>query len=184
MRIIGGKYRAKKLTLPQNKAIRPSTDRFKETLFNILEHHYKAQLKGNILDLFAGSGALGLECLSRGCQQVVFVDELPSAMQGIKNSLKGLEELQQCHFICADSQTVNLTTLNLKFSLIFLDPPYDSELILISLKSLLKQQVVADNCLVIIESNKEILLPKLVALHSKKIGKSWLKIYPLKDYFL
>lgn len=187
MRIIGGKYRGKKLPLSKTTAIRPSTDRFKETLFNILEHKYKAQLQGNVLDLFAGSGALGLECLSRGAEQVVFVDILPSAIQGIKRSLKGLTELPQCHFICADSQSVNLTTLQLKFSLILLDPPYDSLLILKTLQSLLKQQVTTDDCLLIIESNQDILLPqlpKLSQLCSKKIGKSWLKIYQLKENFL
>lgn len=181
MRIIGGKYRGKKLLLPSNKAIRPSTDRFKETLFNILEHNYKAQLQGNILDLFAGSGALGLECLSRGCQQVVFVDILASAIKSMQNSLQGLAELSQCHFICADSSSVKLAQLNLQFSLIFSDPPYDSKLILESLQSLVQQQVIAKDCLLIIESNQDILVPKLTPFHTKKIGKSWLKIYPLKD---
>ena len=88
MRVVAGRYRGKKLLSPADDSVRPTTDRIKETVFNILQWEVEG---ARVLDLFAGSGALGIECLSRGAEEVVFVDKSPSSVALIKENLKGIQ---------------------------------------------------------------------------------------------
>lgn len=85
MRIISGKYRGRKLISPSDDSVRPTTDRIKETVFNILQWEVPG---ARVLDLFCGSGALGIECLSRGAAEVVFVDKTPRARRSRKATSK------------------------------------------------------------------------------------------------
>lgn len=122
MRIVAGRYRGRKLTPPSDDSVRPTTDRIKETVFNILQWDVEG---ARVLDLFAGSGALGIECLSRGAAEVVFADKSPASVALIRQNLKGIEGSYRV--ITADFTGV-LRSGEDKFDLIFIDPPYKSGL--------------------------------------------------------
>ena len=122
MRIVAGRYRGRKLTPPSDDSVRPTTDRIKETVFNILQWDVEG---ARVLDLFAGSGALGIECLSRGAAEVVFADKSPASIALIRQNLKGIEGSYRV--LTADFTGV-LRSGEDKFDLIFIDPPYKSGL--------------------------------------------------------
>lgn len=122
MRIVAGRYRGRKLTPPSDDSVRPTTDRIKETVFNILQWDVEGV---RVLDLFAGSGALGIECLSRGAAEVVFADKSPASVALIRQNLKGIEGSYRV--LTADFTGV-LRSGEDKFDLIFIDPPYKSGL--------------------------------------------------------
>lgn len=122
MRIVAGRYRGRKLTPPSDDSVRPTTDRIKETVFNILQWDVEG---ARVLDLFAGSGALGIECLSRGAAEVVFADKSPASVALIRQNLKGIEGSYRV--LTADFTGV-LRSGEDKFDLIFIDPPYKSGL--------------------------------------------------------
>lgn len=122
MRIVAGRYRGRKLTPPSDDSVRPTTDRIKETVFNILQWDVEG---ARVLDLFAGSGALGIECLSRGAAEVVFADKNPASVALIRQNLKGIEGSYRV--LTADFTGV-LRSGEDKFDLIFIDPPYKSGL--------------------------------------------------------
>ena len=180
MRIISGLYRGKKLKLPNTESIRPTQDRFKGSIFNMIEHHYKENLKdGMVLDLFAGAGSLGIECLSRGAKHVVFVDKSKEALLLVKENVKSVSCLDKSTLINADAKEVNLEKLGIQFSLVFLDPPYESDLIAESMQGLLKQKVFTRGCIFVTESSKSVVLQGLNLEISKTMGGHWLKIYKL-----
>ena len=119
LRIIGGQWRGRKLNFPEVADLRPTADRVRETLFNWLQ----TEIPGaHCLDLFAGSGALGLEALSRGAAEVVMVEQNPGAAQQITTHLKTLN--------CNDGQVINRDAFQflngepIAFDIVFLDPPY------------------------------------------------------------
>ena len=122
MRIVAGRYRGRKLTPPSDDSVRPTTDRIKETVFNILQWDVEG---ARVLDLFAGSGALGIECLSRGAAEVVFADRSPASVALIRQNLKGIDGSYRV--LTADFTGV-LRSGEDKFDLIFIDPPYKSGL--------------------------------------------------------
>ena len=122
MRIVAGRYRGRKLTPPSDDSVRPTADRIKETVFNILQWDVEG---ARVLDLFAGSGALGIECLSRGAAEVVFADKSPASVALIRQNLKGIEGSYRV--LTADFTGV-LRSGEDKFDLIFIDPPYKSGL--------------------------------------------------------
>ncbi len=125
MRIISGKYKGKKLYSLSDDSVRPTTDRIKETVFNILQ---KRVFDSRVLDLFAGSGALGIECLSRGAGEVIFVDNNRASIDLIKKNLAGIDgnyKVIQSDFHAAIS---SLSSSGEKFDLVFVDAPYLSGL--------------------------------------------------------
>jgi len=120
MRIITGQYRSRLLKTP--KGIRPTEDRVRKALFDIL-----GDVSGlTFLDLFAGSGSVGLEALSQGAQEVVFVENLRPASLAIEENIKALGCQDQARIICQDAfrAVENMVKNKQKFDLIFLDPPY------------------------------------------------------------
>ncbi len=133
MRIVAGKFRGRRLVTTLGEAIRPTSDRAREALFSILAH---GDLKGDgtglpqgvaVCDAFCGSGALGLEALSRGATQATFIDSSPDALAVAKANAEALGVTTQCHFVLGDARKPP----GLKgepLSLVFLDPPYGSGL--------------------------------------------------------
>ena len=122
MRIISGRYRGRKLIPPRDNEVRPTTDRIKETVFNILAPRIPG---ARVLDLFAGSGALGIECLSRGADEVIFVDMSPESVALVHRNLKGLDgnfRVVQADYAAA------LGRLDGRFDIVFIDPPYEAGL--------------------------------------------------------
>ena len=122
MRIISGRYRGRKLSPPRDNEVRPTTDRIKETVFNILAPRIPG---ARVLDLFAGSGALGIECLSRGADEVIFVDMSPESVALVHRNLTGLDgnfRVVQADYAAA------LGRLGGRFDIVFIDPPYGAGL--------------------------------------------------------
>jgi 16S rRNA (guanine966-N2)-methyltransferase len=121
LRIIGGEWRGRRLTFPPLPGLRPTADRVRETLFNWLRNEIEG---ARCLDLFAGSGALGLEALSRGAALAVFVDRDRAACDAIRLSLSGLD-CDRGEVLCMDA-TDFLSQPAQPFDIVFLDPPFRS----------------------------------------------------------
>jgi 16S rRNA (guanine966-N2)-methyltransferase len=180
MRIIGGKYRGKKLNTPPNAAIRPTTDRMRETLFNMLEHGTGPGIRGSrILDLFAGTGALGIEALSRDAEQVTFVDNDRASMQLIKANTALINNPENATYIGLDGTKLSST---LPYDIILIDPPYNKGLIPLSLKNILDRELLCTEGVIVIEysSTEEIEIPNnFVELKKKKMGEATFSIIAL-----
>jgi 16S rRNA (guanine966-N2)-methyltransferase len=123
MRIVGGQFKGRRLQAPRDNRIRPTTDRVRESLFNILSHAKDDVLTGcHVLDMFAGTGAFGLEALSRGAAHVTFVDQHPASLTLAKANAGSLGVLDACRFIRVDAR--RLPVASQPCSLVFADPPY------------------------------------------------------------
>ena len=122
MRITGGEARGKKIKIPSLPSVRPTSERVREAIFSSLEHLLPRW--GSVLDLFAGSGALGLEALSRGAEEADFVDRDPRCCKVIRENLKLLGFEERGRVWCMDVRKA-VSCLSKKYDLIFLDPPYD-----------------------------------------------------------
>ena len=172
MRIIGGKYRGLKLHTPNSDHIRPTTDRMRETMFNMLEHGSGPGIRGsNVLDLFAGTGALGLEAISRGASHVTFIDKNPKSLQIAKQNFTALRNENNADFIQADGTKFNSDVVG--YDIIFIDPPYNKGLVLPALENICAREMLNENSVVVVEfaSNENIDIPtKFSELKRKKMG--------------
>lgn len=126
MRIIGGRHRGRRLIAPKGSHVRPTGDRAREALFNILEHGVPPLRGARFLDLFAGTGAVGLEAMSRGAAEVTLVETDPEAVKAIRANLKQLGEPENVRVRVQDA--TRLGPAPDSFDLVFLDPPYRSGL--------------------------------------------------------
>src|ERR1035438_49051 len=125
MRIIAGKYRSRPIEAPAGLATRPTSDRLRETLFNVLAPRMEGAI---FLDLFAGSGAVGIEALSRGSDHVMFVERAPVALKVLQANLArlGLTAGFSMHTGSVGAYVRRARTESKQFDLVFLDPPYDA----------------------------------------------------------
>ncbi|HUD55560.1 MAG TPA: 16S rRNA (guanine(966)-N(2))-methyltransferase RsmD [Terracidiphilus sp.] len=125
MRIIAGKYRSRPIEAPAGLATRPTSDRLRETLFNVLAPRMEGAI---FLDLFAGSGAVGIEALSRGADHVMFVERAPVALKVLQANLArlGLTAGFSMHTGSVGAYVRRARTESKQFDLVFLDPPYDA----------------------------------------------------------
>jgi len=181
MRITGGEVRGRRLESPKGMAIRPTSDRVREAIFNIIGQ----DLSGlNVLDLFAGTGSLGIEALSRGALHALFVDTSQKSINLIKKNLA----------LCGYQDSGSVSRMNLRygiprnhlllkdaFDLIFLDPPYRENLIPILLKGFIKTHVLSSGSRVVAESSKGESLPvslgKLEVLDTRSHGDTTITVY-------
>lgn len=125
MRIVGGEFRGRSLATPRSQAIRPTTDRTREALFNILEHRYPEKLAGTrVLDLFAGTGALGLEALSRGAAFALFIEEAAAARALIRANVEALSLQGRSKIFRRDATRLGEVGTMQPFDLVLADPPY------------------------------------------------------------
>jgi 16S rRNA (guanine966-N2)-methyltransferase len=125
MRIVGGRLRGRVLAAPKSQAIRPTADRLREALFNILVHAYGDPVSGaRVLDLFAGTGALGLEALSRGAAFALFVDDGAEARALLRENVAALGLGGVSRIFRRNAATLGAAHPLAPFSLAFLDPPY------------------------------------------------------------
>jgi 16S rRNA (guanine966-N2)-methyltransferase len=125
MRIVGGRLGGRTLKAPSSQAIRPTADRLRETLFNILAHGYGDPVTGaRVLDLFAGTGALGLEALSRGAAFALFVDQSTEARALLRANVEALGAGGSSKIYLRDATRLGSPTPLDPFTLAFLDPPY------------------------------------------------------------
>lgn len=155
MRIIAGKHRGRAMIAPAGREIRPTSSRTRESLFNILMHSGLGPNGGSpisgarVLDAFAGTGALGLEALSRGAAFVTFMDTQTAAMETIAENLRAMKEQPNAALVRSDATRPPPARQNC--SLIFLDPPYRSGIIPIALAALKKQGWIAPEALICCE---------------------------------
>ena len=128
MRIISGLYKGKKILEPKDKQTRPLKDLTKESIFNIINHSNKFKINVSnaiVLDLFSGVGSFGLECLSRGVNEVIFVENYLGVLPILKKNLTNLKTIDNYSIIEEDIFSENfLSNLKKSFDIIFLDPPY------------------------------------------------------------
>ncbi|MEA2935645.1 MAG: rRNA (guanine966-N2)-methyltransferase [Variibacter sp.] len=125
MRIVGGRLRGRKLAAPKSQAVRPTSDRLRESLFNILIHAYGDPVTGaRVLDLFAGTGAFGLEAMSRGADYALFVDDGAEARALIRENVEALGLGGTTRIFRRDAGKLGPAHPVEPFSLVFLDPPY------------------------------------------------------------
>jgi 16S rRNA (guanine966-N2)-methyltransferase len=157
-RIIAGSYKGTKLSFKPNKNLRPTESKTKETLFNWLLNDLH---KKKCLDMYAGTGALGLEALSRGADEVVFFEKQKALCGAIEVVVKKLGINNKCRVINANSTAFDFTTLNTKFDLIFLDPPFHESLIQKSLNIISENQLLTEQGLVYIECERDLDLGSL-----------------------
>lgn len=168
MRIVGGKYRGKKLWAPDGKNVRPTSERAREAIFNILYSHLGGEYENlSLLDVFAGTGAFGLEAISRGFKQVTFVDTDITAVA--KNIKMFTAESENLNVIKADA--THLPKARKKYDMVFADAPYSLGLTPKALQQLAKQGWLKEKalCIVEIRQDEKWLLPEEFELIDERI---------------
>src|SRR6266853_1599880 len=152
MRIVGGRLGGRTLAAPKSQAVRPTSDRLRESLFNILAHGYGDPIAGaRVLDLFAGTGALGLEAMSRGAAFALLIDDGTEARALIRQNVEALGLGGVTRVFRRDATRLGAVHPNEPFGLVFLDPPYRKGLAEKSLASLRDGAWLAPEALVIVE---------------------------------
>ena len=156
MRVVSGTHRGKKLKDIKGLEIRPTSDMVKESIFNIVQFDMEGR---SVLDLFAGTGQLGIESLSRGAKNAVFVDASPQAVKIIKDNLEicGFDNAR-----VANADAISYLKNREKFDIIFLDPPYDTMLIDSALVKIIEFDILKENGIIICETKAEKPLPPLL----------------------
>ncbi|WP_439273499.1 16S rRNA (guanine(966)-N(2))-methyltransferase RsmD [Pseudochrobactrum sp. HB0163] len=125
MRIVGGKFRGRSLVAPESSAIRPTSDRTRESLFNIIAHAFPEKLDNTrVLDLFAGTGALGIEALSRGCRYTVFVEDSVEGRGLLRQNVEAIGLQGHTKVFRRNATQLGDTGTMGEFDLVFADPPY------------------------------------------------------------
>jgi len=150
MRVISGTARGRRLREPAGIEIRPTTDKVKEAVFNIVQFDVEGR---RVLDLFAGTGQLGVEALSRGAASAVFVDSAPQAVKLVKQNLEICGFSDRAQVIHADS--VGYLAHSDAFDLVFVDPPYDADLLDRALFSIFQFDILRRNGIMICESRAD-----------------------------
>lgn len=164
LRIFAGKHRGRKLQVVEDKQVRPTAGRTREAIFNILNHGRfageKRFLDGcTVLDLFCGSGALGLEALSHGAAHAVFIDINQNCLAAVKQNAAHVGESANVTVIRNDS--ANPPTARFPCSLVFIDPPYGSNLLVTALKNLAARGWLQRGSIIVAEMEKKENVPEL-----------------------
>ena len=155
MRVVGGRLRGRNLAAPASREIRPTADRLRESLFNILVHAYENPIEGaRVLDLFAGTGALGIEAISRGAGFALFVDNGAEARALLRNNVEALGLGGVTKVFRRDATELGPAHPVEPFSLVFLDPPYGKGLAEKALASLRDGGWLTKAALLVVEEAK------------------------------
>nr|WP_314278524.1 16S rRNA (guanine(966)-N(2))-methyltransferase RsmD [uncultured Peptostreptococcus sp.] len=183
MRVISGSARGLKLNTPSDDKIRPTTDRVKESMFNIIQDLvYDSQ----VLDLFAGSGALGIEALSRGANRVVFSDKSPDSIKIVKSNIEKVKLSNKSLVLNYDFKRClsKMGSENQKFDLVFVDPPYYKGLFEEVLATIRDNDILNKDGVVILEHDANTKIGHVDGLEvykEKKYGITMLTFYCLED---
>ena len=176
MRVISGSARGRKLSAPDGLDTRPTTDRVKESIFNIISFYLP---DANVLDLFAGSGAMGIEALSRASHHAVFVEQNNNALRIIKKNLSDTRLDDRADVFCTDAFSY-LQRANTTFDIIFLDPPYNKGLLTAALGDIHKYSLLSDNGIIVAESEHGGELPEcdfFDLIKRAKYGKTVVSVF-------
>ena len=173
MRVISGEYKGKKIEGFNIEGTRPTMDRVKESLFGCIQNYIKNSV---VLDLFAGSGSLGIEALSNGARYCYFVDNGKEILKILEKNLNGVENF---HILKLDylKALEYLKNNNIKFDLIFIDPPYKLNLINNSIKKILEYNLLNKDGIMICEYEDEVIDCNLELIKGKRYGTTYIKIY-------
>ncbi len=177
MRVITGTARGRRLGQLEGQETRPTTDQVKEAIFNIIQFDVEGR---RVLDLFAGTGQLGIEALSRGAAGCTFVDQRRDAVELVRANLK-LCHLESGARVVQGEALGFLATVREKYHLVFLDPPYATNLLENALKKLTEIDILVENGIIICESPVEKVLPELTHPYHKgreyRYGKIKITVY-------
>ena len=178
MRVIAGKARGVRLKAPPKRLIRPTTSLVKEAVFSILESN--GGYWGRVLDLYAGSGALGLEALSRGAEWADFVDKSRKCCDFIKRNLDEVGLLDRAHIYCCSASKV-ATFLTDCYDIIFMDPPYANPSTGDLVETLSKSRLMGEGTTVVVcHGNRFPLKPRYVGLYltkQRRYGDTFISVY-------
>jgi len=186
MRVIGGKFKGLKLMPPNDLGIRPTPDRLKEALFSILESKkYNININNSsVIDICSGTGALGIEALSRGANKIYFIDQETKSIQIIQKNISKLKINNEDKIfikVIKDKSTKALKKINHVFDIVLIDPPYKTKIIEETLQDLKNYNLIKTHSYIFAESsNAEIIdFNGYELLDTKKYGKSKLTILKL-----
>jgi len=171
MRISGGQFRGRVLSAPKGKDIRPTADKVRQAVFNSLLQ-YDLPRGAQVLDMFAGTGLLGLEALSRGAQFCTFLDKNSASIRCCEANIAGLGVQAQSSVITGDATKLGVRALNyLPANLAFFDPPYRQELVLPAMMAAVKHGWLAADALCVIEAEKDaaIYVPDVFTMVKRKL---------------
>ena len=174
MRVIAGSARSVPLVAPEGRDTRPTTDRIKETLFNILQNDVR---EARVLDIFAGSGALGIEALSRGAERAVFIDNSAKAVECILRNLQKTRLSDRAEVIKGDALSAigRLSGRDEQFDLVFMDPPYGEKLWSPVLTALRASQAIHGDTKIIIEEQLSEEFPDILPEGFEKVREKCYK---------
>ncbi len=182
MRIVGGKFKGHSLAPPRGSATRPTSDRVRESVFNILTHGIAGlALEGaRVMDLFAGTGAMGLEAMSRGARFCQFVDESAEARGVIRRNADALGVIGQVKIWRRDATALGPCAPQPGFDLIFADPPYGKGLGEKALSALVSGAWLNPNAIVVLEETGKVALggtPGLILIDERDYGDTVIRFY-------
>ncbi|MBI2400038.1 MAG: 16S rRNA (guanine(966)-N(2))-methyltransferase RsmD [Deltaproteobacteria bacterium] len=155
MRIVSGRFKGKRLTSPKGMDIRPTSDKVRESIFNILPREFPFK---RALDLFAGTGAMGLEALSRGAEEATFVDSGVEAISLIRKNLESCGAEARIYKSSVQASLKQFSRKGEKFDLIIIDPPYSSTLLREALEAIDRDAILADEGVIVAETTKRMAL--------------------------
>jgi 16S rRNA (guanine966-N2)-methyltransferase len=182
MRVISGSLRGRKLFAPKGQGLRPTSDQVKETLFNMIGPRI---VRASVLDLFAGTGNVGIEAVSRGAEQVVLVEKNPTYMRVLRRNLAACGIESACRVYCGDANKI-VSVLHKEqwcFDLIFLDPPYrQTNLLTDMLRQIIELALLAEGGLVIAEHTPTFAPPsgcgkRLTLMKQRRVSDTMLSFY-------
>ncbi|KIL44771.1 16S rRNA (guanine(966)-N(2))-methyltransferase RsmD [Jeotgalibacillus soli] len=184
MRVISGEKKGIHLKAVSGINTRPTTDKVKESIFNVIGPYFSG---GWGLDLFAGSGGLGIEALSRGMERVIFIDRDKNAIQTIKSNIErcGYQDQSEVFRNDAERALKAVSKRNIKFSCIFLDPPYRLQKLALLLELIDEFGILEKNGVIMCEHDSEVSLPEsigsLTCIKGETYGVSAVSIYRLQS---
>ena len=159
MRIIGGTFKGKKLLQPNDFKTRPLKDLTKESIFNIINHTKKFNINLHssfVLDVFSGVGSFGIECISRNAKNVVFIENYKNVINILKKNLTNLKSISNYQIIENDVYDEKVfSSLNIKFDIIFFDPPYKDKNYVSLLMKIKEKNLLAPKGIIIIHRHKD-----------------------------
>jgi len=181
MRIIAGRFKGHRLFVPKGKAIRPTSDRVREFLFSVLGNIVQ---DAKVLDLFAGTGSLGIEALSRGAKEATFVDRSSIAVRSVQRNLEKCHLNMPVHQASVQTFLKSIADSGLTFNLIFCDPPYYYDQIEKLLQNIRVLNILITDGLIVYESSSKKASPAVTGyeiIKQKEMGDTLITIYRLSN---
>ncbi len=174
MRVISGVARGTKLNSIDSTDTRPTLDRVKEALFNIIQNIIDDSI---VLDLFAGSGAIGIECISRGAKKAYFCEKSHEAVKMIRQNIEKTRFTDKSEILQQDYKKAlkNYSVRNIKFDIVFLDPPYKKDIAVDAVQDIIELGLLEKNGVIIIETDEK-------ERELKELEKLQVEVYDLRKY--